>query len=170
MAELILAAILFPAGAYTTVERFYEVGKIIYKQIQDYRNAPAIVKKIQGFMRDMYDGEVKTQIEVSEWLSSQRDVDEILKEQVSDLLQQLKHELEAINTTLKASFDENTGELKKSFTFFYRPRPGKSMIAIESWKKDLWNVYTRLRTKGDLLPDPLLLSDWMGTSGLPGTR
>ena len=155
MAE-ILAAITFPIAAYQTVKKFYEFGKLVHKMISEYEEAPTEVKKIREFVKDMYDGNLRKQVERTEWIFDQQDVSESTKTKASESLQKLKDELVNMDHNLTKSYDLK-GRLNSSkYVRKYGPMLAKSLTSLSEWEDKFWAILARISTDRQL-PDPLLL-------------
>lgn len=156
MAE-ILAAIAFPIAAYQTIEKFYEFGKFVHEKIKTFRDAPDEVQRIQVFMEDMYDGELRKDMERTEWIFNQQDVTKFMKARVSDSFESLKKELCCVDKILKKAFDPNGNIHRTKYTWKYGPVLKESIKSLDKWRNDFWAELARLSTERQL-PDPLLLT------------
>ena len=158
MAE-ILAVIAFPIAAHNTIEAFLKYGRALHKQISDYKNAPAEVLAVKAFAQGLENGALQQQLLTAEWIFAQKNINETVKNGVSDLLKQLKEELLNIDSYLASSFDKN-GELRKlSYTRKYSKKVSDSIKNIENWETKFWIKVSIIDTMGRNIPDPLLLTN-----------
>ncbi|KAI1733982.1 hypothetical protein F4680DRAFT_439678 [Xylaria scruposa] len=157
MAE-ILSLIAFPIAAYQTVEKFYEFGKFTHELIRTYQNAPDEIKKVQDFMEEMYEGELKRNMERTQWVFDQEDVPKLTKTKFSESLKVLKEQLQVIQDTLDSCFDKYGSLNQARYTIFRKRKIKTALRLLEDWWLSFWGELQNLVT-ARALPDPLHLGN-----------
>ena len=157
MAE-ILAIIAFPIAAHDTIKAFIKYGRALHQQITDYKNAPTAVLGVKAFAQSLYDGALQQQILTAEWMFAQKDINETVKSEVSESLQQLKGELLKIDSYIANSFDENKELRRIDYTLKYSKKIAASMKEIVTWKTEFWRQVSIIDMMRRNIPDPLLLT------------
>jgi hypothetical protein len=153
----ILGAIAFPIAAYQTVEKFYEFAIFINKKIKTYTEAPDAVIEVQILLSDLEDGELRRNMERTEWIFDQEDVPKFTKNRMSNSLQQLKKQLRTIGIYLAECYDNN-GQLRRNmYTWHYSRHLNNALTVLETWRTEFWTELERLTTESNL-PSALLLS------------
>lgn len=165
MAE-ILSIIVFPISAYHTVEKFYEFGKFAYELTQTYKHTPDEIEKVRVFLKDMYDGELKRNMERTQWVFDQEDAPKLMKSKFSDSLKVLKEQLQSTQHTLDSCFDKKGNYSKTKYAIHYKKRITTALAALEDWNLSFWRELHNLVTIRSL-PEPLLLGK---TFALPSHR
>lgn len=172
MAAEILAGIALPIAIYQTAEKFYECGRYIYQRIKTYRNAPQLVGEIQLFAESMYDGDVQVELDMTDWLMKQSNVNEALKTRTLSFFDQLATELVAIDHLLDYCFDDR-GQLNATyFTLRGEKKLRKCKQRMESLTANFWSTVDIIQRMRTILPDPLALtspSPFMPRAGDYGT-
>jgi hypothetical protein len=157
-AELILAAIAFPIAIYETVEKFYKFGTFVAAKINKVKDEYLTkeVRNIREHMESLADGDMKRNMERTEWIFENKEIQKGLKIEVSDTLQKLCATLKTVGVFCDKCFEDNGEFHKKTYVWLYESKVRNALNAINTWEKDFWQLLQRISTESSL-PDVNLL-------------
>ncbi|KAH7408786.1 hypothetical protein DE146DRAFT_647191 [Phaeosphaeria sp. MPI-PUGE-AT-0046c] len=158
MAELILGAMAFGVATPGVILAFAECGEYIQKKVQTFKDAPAIIKELGRFGRDLHQGQVKINLELAEWANSLEDVDQIIKESIGDYITKLRTILMEVEHCLSGMVDKN-GQLRRFYFTIIGERKAQQIVkSMKSWQAEFFNVIHLIEMRRRVLPSDVSLS------------
>jgi hypothetical protein len=140
MAELILGAVAFGVAGPGVIIAFAECGEYIQKKVQKFKDAPAIIKELGRFGRDLHQGQIKINLELAEWADSLPDIDQIIKDSIGDYIIKLRTVLIEVEHCLSSMIDKN-GQLRRFYFTLVGERKAQQIVKnLKRWQIDFFNV------------------------------
>jgi hypothetical protein len=140
MAELILGAVAFGVAGPGVIIAFAECGEYIQKKVQKFKDAPAIIKELGRFGRDLHQGQIKINLELAEWANSLPDIDQIIKDSIGDYIIKLRTVLIEVEHCLSSMIDKN-GQLRRFYFTLVGERKAQQIVKnLKRWQIDFFNV------------------------------
>lgn len=159
MAE-ILATAGFAVALPGVAVSFCQCGKYLYDRFSAFQNAPESMLELKEFFRDLYEGTLKTHLELAEWAFTVDDLDPSLKSSIENLLQKLLVELQTANRALNQLFYPD-GSLRKRTKFyeFFGLNPARTaMQNLRRWQDLFQGTISLVAMKKQVVPDDMLLT------------
>lgn len=93
MAEFILAIVSFGLAAPSIVISVQRCGKYLSDRIHSFKDAPAVLAELGSIGRDLYQGQLKVDIEIAEHAFSSDEHDDTLKKSLDHHVKELAAQL-----------------------------------------------------------------------------
>jgi serine/threonine protein kinase len=160
MAELVLSATGFALSAPGMALAFVSYARYLSDRFDAFKNAPENLRELREFFRDLYEGQLKTNIELAEWAFTVDDLDPALKASLENHLKTLRTELQEANQSLNELFHED-GSLRKRvkfLEFFGLTKARKVMESLRGWQEVFQGAIHLACMKKQMVPDDMLLT------------
>ena len=158
MAELILGAVAFGIATPGVIIAFAECGEYIQNKVQTFKDAPAVIKELGRFGRDLHQGQIKINLELAEWANSLEDVDPMIKASIGDYITKLRTVLIEVEHCLSSMVDKN-GQLRRFYFTVVGERKAQHIVkSLKSWQVDFFNVIHLIELRRRVLPSDVSLS------------
>lgn len=157
MAELILGAVAFGVATPGVIIAFADCGEYIQKKVQTFNDAPAIIKELGRFGRDLHQGQIKINLELAEWANSLEDVDPSIKASIADYITKLRSVLIEVEHCLSSMVDKD-GQLRRFYFTIVGERKAQHIVKnLKSWQADFFNVIHLIELRRRVLPSDVSL-------------
>jgi len=110
MAELRLGAVAFGIATPGVIIAFVQCGEAIQKKVNTFKDAPAIIKELGRFGRNLHQGQIKINLELAEWANSLQHIEQSIKDSIGDYITKLHTVLIEVEHCL-ASMVDKSGQL-----------------------------------------------------------
>jgi hypothetical protein len=157
MAE-ILAVLGFAVAVPGVAISFARCGEYLEKLVARFTQAPEIIRKIGGFGHGLSQGKLKLDLELAEWVFSQDNIDDLIKDTLEDGLKELQVALAEAAVMLNSFFDKNGKVRQNYFVLIGERRAIKAMRELKRWQGDFDGIIDLIDKRRRLVPDDLLLT------------
>lgn len=157
MAELILGAVAFGIGTPGVIIAFAQCGEYIQKKVHTFKDAPAIIKELGTFGRDLHQGQIKINLELAQWANSLQDVDQIIKDSIGEYITKLRAVIIEVEHCLSSMVDKN-GQLRRIYFTLVGERKAQQVVKnMKGWQMDFFNVIQLIEMRRRVLPSDVRL-------------
>jgi hypothetical protein len=147
MAELILGAVAFGIATPGVIIAFVQCGEAIQKKVHTFKDAPAIIKELGRFGRDLHQGQIRINLELAEWANSLQHIEQSIKDSIGDYITKLHTVLIEVEHCL-ASMVDKSGQLRRFYFTFLGERKAQQIVKnLKSWQNDFFKVILLIEMK-----------------------
>jgi hypothetical protein len=157
MAE-ILAIIGFAVAVPGVAISFAQYGEYLQNLVAKFTQAPEIIHKIGRFGHDLSQGKMKLDLELAEWVFSQDNIDDLIKDTLEGSLKELQFALADSVAVLNSFFSKNGKVRRTYFVLAGERRATKVMGELKRWQGDFDGIIDLIDKRRRLVPDDLLLT------------